>query len=92
MLPLKTIETLQWQQNAVLKVERVLAWNGIILNNLGDSFISLNIIECIWQKMGYVAIARFFRSFKRAKTNVDHRTRIWGKTIKKAIDDNGQSV
>ena len=39
-------------------------------------------MKCIRQKMGYVAIASLFWSFKRAKTIVDHRTRIWGKPLK----------
>ena len=50
------------------------------------------IIKCICQKMGYIAIASFFRSFKWSKTIVDHCTRIWGKPLKNHVDVNGQSV
>ena len=45
----------------------------------GNSF---SITKYICHKMGYMAIASFFMSFKRAKTIVDHRTRIWRKPLK----------
>ena len=84
MVPLKTIEILQWQQNVVLKVQRFFNLALSLQIGLGTEMIwrihlfLFFIIKCIHQKMGYVAIASFFRSFKRAKTIVDHRTRIWG--------------
>ena len=48
----------------------------------GIQLSPFSIIKWICQKMGFLAIASFFRSFKRAKTIVDHRTRIWGTPLK----------